>query len=277
MLVLSSPSGAGKTTLSRRLLESDPGDRPLDLGDHAKAARRARSTAATIISSTARASTRWSRAASCSNGPRCSATATARRARPSTRRWRPAATCCSTSTGRAPSNCARKARDDLVSVFVLPPSIPELEQRLRSARPGFRRGDPIARMAKAADEMSHWAEYDYVVINRRVASTPSTMCAPFSARNASSANASPGCPPSCVRCRRTCDAYRRRLGAYSRHIVSTTRPTTRPARRSSSADCACRQRTLGKGTGTAAPPRTSASSSAPRRACRSRCPRWSSL
>ncbi|MGA6939369.1 MAG: guanylate kinase [Pseudolabrys sp.] len=58
-----------------------------------------------------------------------------------------------------------KARADLVSVFVLPPSIPELERRLRT-----RAQDDYEtihrRMAKAADEMSHWAEYDYVVINR---------------------------------------------------------------------------------------------------------------
>ena len=57
-----------------------------------------------------------------------------------------------------------RARGDLVSVFVLPPSIPELERRLRS-----RAQDDYEtihrRMAKAADEMSHWAEYDYVVVN----------------------------------------------------------------------------------------------------------------
>jgi guanylate kinase len=61
-----------------------------------------------------------------------------------------------------------KARGDLVSVFVLPPSIPELERRLKArAQDDF---DTILhRMSKAADEMSHWAEYDYVVINREVA------------------------------------------------------------------------------------------------------------
>lgn len=60
---------------------------------------------------------------------------------------------------------AERARDDLVSVFILPPSTVELEQRLRS-----RARDPEdvvqGRMAKAADEMSHWAEYDYVIVNR---------------------------------------------------------------------------------------------------------------
>jgi len=60
-----------------------------------------------------------------------------------------------------------RAPNDLVSIFVLPPSIPELEQRLKT-----RAQDDYEtihrRMAKAADEMSHWAEYDYVVINREL-------------------------------------------------------------------------------------------------------------
>jgi guanylate kinase len=60
-----------------------------------------------------------------------------------------------------------KARSDLVSVFVLPPSAKELERRLHT-----RAQDPDdvirARMAKAADEMSHWAEYDYVIVNRKL-------------------------------------------------------------------------------------------------------------
>lgn len=58
----------------------------------------------------------------------------------------------------------QNARADLVSVFILPPSRSELERRLRT-----RAQDPEEvvrrRMAKAADEMSHWAEYDYVVVN----------------------------------------------------------------------------------------------------------------
>lgn len=58
----------------------------------------------------------------------------------------------------------QNARADLASVFILPPSRAELERRLRS-----RAQDPEEvvrrRMAKAADEMSHWAEYDYVVVN----------------------------------------------------------------------------------------------------------------
>jgi guanylate kinase len=58
-----------------------------------------------------------------------------------------------------------KARSDLVSVFVLPPSAQELARRLHTRAQDSE--DVIrSRMAKAADEMSHWAEYDYVIVNR---------------------------------------------------------------------------------------------------------------
>ena len=59
---------------------------------------------------------------------------------------------------------AEKARTDLVGVFVLPPSIEELERRLH-ARAQDSSEVVRARMAKALDEVSHYAEYDYVVIN----------------------------------------------------------------------------------------------------------------
>lgn len=56
------------------------------------------------------------------------------------------------------------ARDDLVSVFILPPSVAELERRLQMRAQDSR--DIIkTRMAKAAEEMSHWPEYDYVIVN----------------------------------------------------------------------------------------------------------------
>ena len=60
-----------------------------------------------------------------------------------------------------------KAREDLVSVFILPPSHSELERRLKTRAEDS--DDVVARrMAKAADEMSHYPEYDYVVVNRDV-------------------------------------------------------------------------------------------------------------
>lgn len=59
---------------------------------------------------------------------------------------------------------AEKRRADLVSVFILPPSMEELERRLRSRAQDSE--DVVQhRMSKAWDEISHWEEYDYVVIN----------------------------------------------------------------------------------------------------------------
>jgi len=56
---------------------------------------------------------------------------------------------------------------DVVSIFILPPSIAELEQRLHSR--GQDSADVIARrMEKSQAEISHWAEYDYVMVNRDI-------------------------------------------------------------------------------------------------------------
>ena len=57
-----------------------------------------------------------------------------------------------------------RAREDLVSVFVLPPTHDELERRLR-IRAQDSEDVVRKRMSKAADEISHWPEYDYVIVN----------------------------------------------------------------------------------------------------------------
>jgi guanylate kinase len=55
-------------------------------------------------------------------------------------------------------------RGDVVSIFILPPSIAELDRRLRGRAQDS--DEVIAgRMAKSRDEISHWAEYDYVLVN----------------------------------------------------------------------------------------------------------------
>ncbi len=65
---------------------------------------------------------------------------------------------------------SEKAREDLVRVFILPPSTRDLERRLITRAQDA--PDIVAqRMAKAADEMSHWPEYDYVIINRDIATS----------------------------------------------------------------------------------------------------------
>ena len=66
------------------------------------------------------------------------------------------------------------AGHDLVRIFILPPSVAALEERLR------RRGqddDTVVkkRMADAANQISHWAEYDYVIINETLETSLSEL------------------------------------------------------------------------------------------------------
>ena len=78
-----------------------------------------------------------------------------------------------------------KARlpNDLVSVFILPPSMAALEKRLKTRAQDSRKV-VRARMAKSADEMSHWDGYDYVVINRALADSITQVAAILRAERA---------------------------------------------------------------------------------------------
>jgi guanylate kinase len=163
MLVLSSPSGAGKTTISRRLLEGEPGltmsvsattrpkrpgerdgidyhfvdaptfDRMIKHGEfleHARVFDHQYGTPRAPVED-------------------------------------------ALSAGRdvlfdidwqGTQQLAESARNDLVSVFILPPSLKALEQRLK-ARAQDSAEVVAKRMSKAADEMSHWREYQYIIVN----------------------------------------------------------------------------------------------------------------
>ena len=59
---------------------------------------------------------------------------------------------------------SQSAPHDLVRIFILPPGMVELERRLR-ARAADSDAVIASRMARAADEISHWSEYDYVIVN----------------------------------------------------------------------------------------------------------------
>lgn len=166
MLVLSSPSGAGKTTLSRRLLQSDAGI-SLSVSVTTRRPRPGEQdgrdyhfiTRQQFDAMVARGELmEWAEVFDNYYGTPRSPVMTA------------------LADGRdvmfdidwqGTQQLREKARNDLVSIFILPPSIPELERRLHTrAQDDF---ETIhRRMAKAADEMSHWAEYDYVVINRDI-------------------------------------------------------------------------------------------------------------
>ncbi len=163
MFVLSSPSGAGKTTLSRLLLERTPG-----------------------LSMSVSATTRPKRPAEQDGRDYHFVDAARFEAMVGNDELLEWATVFDNRYGtpRAPVEAAssagsdvlfdidwqgtqqlrEKARDDVVSVFILPPSADALERRLHS-----RAQDSVevirGRMNRASHELSHWAEYDYIVIN----------------------------------------------------------------------------------------------------------------
>jgi guanylate kinase len=166
MLVLSSPSGAGKTTLSRRLLASDS-DVELSISVTTRKQRPGEVDGRDYhFVDTARFEAmagngellEWAWVFGHRYGtPRAPVESALAQGRD----------VLFDIDWQGTQQLSEKAGRDLVSIFVLPPSIPDLERRLRARAQDS--DDVIhARMAKAADEMSHWAEYDYVVINTAV-------------------------------------------------------------------------------------------------------------
>jgi guanylate kinase len=163
MLVLSSPSGAGKTTLSRKLLEADPAvelsvsvttrkQRPGEVdGRDYHFIDAARFDAMLKQGELLEAAQVFGHRYGTPRAPVATALGRGRDV-------------LFDIDWQGTQQLREKAVHDLVSIFVLPPSIPDLERRLRTRAQDS--DDVIhARMARAADEMSHWAEYDYVVIN----------------------------------------------------------------------------------------------------------------
>ncbi|HEX2760488.1 MAG TPA: guanylate kinase [Rhizomicrobium sp.] len=166
MLVLSSPSGAGKTTLSRRLLESDK-NITLSVSATTRARRPTERegvdyyfVAMEKFESMIRSGEFLEHAHVFGNRygtPRAVVIDELARGRD----------ILFDIDWQGTQQLKEKMRDDLVSIFILPPSHAELERRLRNRAED---SDEIVagRMAKAADEISHWPEYDYVIVNQDV-------------------------------------------------------------------------------------------------------------
>lgn len=166
MFVLSSPSGAGKTTLSRMLLESDP-DIALSVSATTRAKRANEVEGRDYFFVTPDEFETWVKK-----------DAFLEHAVVFDHRYGTPKTPVDDAlvSGRdvlfdidwqGTQQLKERAREDLVSVFILPPSHGELERRLKER--ALDTDDIVAgRMAKAADEISHWPEYDYVIVNRDV-------------------------------------------------------------------------------------------------------------
>jgi guanylate kinase len=164
MLVLSSPSGAGKTTISRALLEREPGRMTMSVSVTTRPARRGEVdghdyhfidrpkfdalVAKDELLEHAHVFGHWY------GTPR----------QPVEKALREGRDVIFDIDWQGTQQLRQHARSDMASIFVLPPSMGELERRLRQ-RAQDAEAVVRSRMAKAAEEISHWAEYDYIIVN----------------------------------------------------------------------------------------------------------------
>lgn len=175
LLVISSPSGAGKTTLSRRLLDRDPNitmsvsvttrpPRPgeVDGRDYyfiAKERFEAMRDAGELLES----AEVFGNCYGTPKGPVEHSLAKGRDV-------------LFDIDWQGTQQLAQAMQDDLVRIFILPPSVEALRDRLIS-----RAQDPMVvvakRMAEASREISHWPEYDYVIVNDDLATADREICA----------------------------------------------------------------------------------------------------
>lgn len=167
LLILSSPSGAGKSTLARRLMDWDPtlrfsvsattrAPRPGEVdGREYFFKSRAEFEAMAAAGEMLEHAEVFGNFYGSPKGPVETAMAEGRDTLFDID-WQGGQQIRNSSLGR-----------DVVSIFVLPPSIAELDRRLRGRAQDS--DEVIAgRMAKSRDEISHWAEYDYVIVNHDI-------------------------------------------------------------------------------------------------------------
>jgi guanylate kinase len=166
MLVISSPSGAGKSTLSRRLLASDPNiGMSVSVTTRPKRVNEVHGKDYIFVSPE-----QFERLVQEGAFLEHATVFANRYGTPKT------AVDAMLAQGRdvlfdidwqGAQQLAQKAKDDLVRVFILPPTRAELERRLKG-----RAEDPsdvvAGRMAEANNEISRWTEYDYVIVNNDI-------------------------------------------------------------------------------------------------------------
>jgi guanylate kinase len=164
MLVLSSPSGAGKTTLSRMLLKADR-NVELSVSVTTRPPRRGEIDGDDYHFITLAQFEKMVKAGELLEWAEVFANRYGTPRRPVVSALRAGRDVLFDIDWQGTQQLREKARDDLVSVFVLPPTASELERRLKR-RAQDSNAVIRSRMTKAADEMSHWPEYDYVIVNR---------------------------------------------------------------------------------------------------------------
>lgn len=175
MFVLSSPSGAGKTTLTRRLIAGENGaailsvsatTRPPRPGERDGVDYHFLTQSAFDQQVSEGAFLEWAHVfGNCYGTPRATVE----------RLLEGGSDVVFDVDWQGARALAAAASSDVVRIFILPPSVEELERRLRT------RGEDSAvierRMQRARDEISHWSEYDYVLVNDDIDRCYADVCA----------------------------------------------------------------------------------------------------
>jgi guanylate kinase len=166
LLVLSSPSGAGKTTITRHLLERDP-TLSLSVSVTTRRRRPGENDGRDYVFIEHAQFARMVAAGELLEHAVVFGNSYGTPRRPIEAALSAGRDIVTDIDWQGTQQLSQAIPEDLVKVFVLPPSIEALRERLQRRAQD---SDEIvaARMAKSAEEMSHWPEYDYVIVNRNI-------------------------------------------------------------------------------------------------------------
>ncbi|WP_409756828.1 guanylate kinase [Aestuariivirga sp.] len=166
LLVMSSPSGAGKTTLSRRLLASDP-NITMSVSVTTRAPRPGEVNGKDYHFIPQEEFVRLRDRGELLEYAEVFGNFYGTPKRPVTEALQAGRDVLFDIDWQGTQQLAQAMEEDLVRIFILPPTAEELRERLiRRAQDSS--STVAKRMAKAADEISHWPEYDYVIVNNDV-------------------------------------------------------------------------------------------------------------